>query len=129
MRRRRGWGIDLRVLVCGGRNWTDGDTIYNVLSRLAIKPTLLIEGEARGADSLARLAAEKLGVPVQKFPAKWKQYGRAAGYIRNKQMLDEGKPDMVIAFHNDIDTSKGTKMMVELARKAGVTTVVYGGPC
>lgn len=35
-------------------------------------------------------------------------------------MLDEGKPDYVLAFHNDIFNSKGTKDMLNRAKKAGV---------
>ena len=80
----------------------------------------VIEGEARGADYLARLAAEELGIRVLPFPAEWKKYGKRAGSIRNQRMLDEGKPNFVLAFHNDIGNSKGTRDMVKRARKAGI---------
>ena len=108
----------MRLLICGDRNWTDAKMIASVLREL--NPRVVIEGEARGADSLARIEAERMGIPVLKFPAEWGKYHRAAGPIRNAQMLREGRPDMVVAFHDDLDSSKGTKHMVGLARKAGV---------
>lgn len=61
------------------------------------------------------------------FPADWKQYGKAAGPIRNKQMLDEGQPDLVLCFHDDIEKSKGTKNMYELAKARGIKTKLIGG--
>ena len=35
-------------------------------------------------------------------------------------MLDEGKPDTVVYFHDNIERSKGTKDMVSRAKKAGL---------
>ncbi len=110
----------MRVLVCGSRHFTDETLMKEVLDKYAI--TTLIEGEARGADTLSRLYAEGLGIPVSSFPADWLSHGKAAGPIRNKQMLDIGQPDLVIAFM--FKDSRGTKNMVEQAEKAGVETVV-----
>lgn len=116
----------MRVLVCGDRRWRDKNTILTVLARLSDVDTV-IEGEARGADTLAREVAEEYGISVLAFPANWNKYGRAAGPIRNKQMLDEGKPDLVIAFHNNITESKGTKNMLSQARERGIPTRLYNG--
>ena len=113
----------MRVLVCGSRDWNDRDMIRAALSRLP-SGTIVIEGEARGADLLARSVAEELGFEVVKFPADWTRYHRAAGPIRNQQMLVEGKPDYVIAFHDDIRTSKGTFDMVNRARGAGIRVMI-----
>jgi hypothetical protein len=113
----------MRILFCGDREWSNYKTICDVMADL--KPDVVIEGEARGADSMARDAAEYFGIPVERYPANWKVYGRAAGPIRNTQMLDEGKPDLVVAFHNDFKNSKGTKNMVEQARKRGIPTKIY----
>jgi hypothetical protein len=87
-------------------------------TRTAQVPSQYIEGEAKGADSLARDVALELGFKVLSFPADWDKYHRAAGPIRNRQMLTEGKPDLVLAFHQDLTRSKGTKNMVTLARRA-----------
>jgi hypothetical protein len=83
----------------------------------------VIEGEAPGADTMAREWAEDNGVLPEKFPADWDRYGRAAGPIRNKQMLVEGKPDLVLAFSYDLKTSRGTRNMVTQALAANVETI------
>ncbi|MDP2952295.1 MAG: SLOG family protein [Chloroflexota bacterium] len=108
----------MRLLVCGDRNWTDYDLILSAI--VDLWPSTVIEGEARGVDSLAASAAHLLGIAVAPFPANWGLYGRDAGYIRNQQMLDEGKPDMILAFHDDLGHSKGTADMVWRAEHAGV---------
>jgi len=85
--------------------------------------TIIVEGEAEGADLLARSVAEELGFHVEPYPANWTQYGRAAGPIRNKQMLDEGQPHLVIYFHDDLAKSTGTRDMVKKAKERGITVV------
>lgn len=97
----------LRLLVCGDRNWYDSVVVEKKIREL--NPSIIIHGAARGADSLASSVAKQLGIPVLKFPALWEKYGRAAGPIRNQQMLDEGDPNFVLAFHDDIEHSKGTR--------------------
>ena len=112
----------LRILVCGDRNWTDYFLIATTLYK-AIKHeprVTIIHGAARGADSMAGIFARTNGLNVRSYPAQWSKHGKAAGIIRNQQMLDEGKPDKVIAFHDDIKNSKGTKDMIERAKKAGI---------
>ena len=81
--------------------------------------TVIICGGASGADTIAATGAKRIGMKLEVFMADWVKYGRSAGPIRNKQMLDEGKPDLVLAFY-DINKSKGTKHMVSIARAAGV---------
>ena len=111
----------MKVLVCGDRNWTNKEAIRRELSKLPTD-TVVIEGEARGADTLGRIVAEEIGFEFEAYPADWEQYGRAAGPIRNKEMLTEGKPDLVLAFHENIEKSKGTKNMIKIAQKAGIDT-------
>lgn len=118
----------MRLLICGDRNWTDKDLIKSVLQSLNVKVDCIIEGEARGVDTLAREVAEELKIPVEGYPARWGECGRAAGPIRNQQMLDEGKSDAVLAFHDDIEKSKGTKDMINRARKAGVPVTLISHP-
>ncbi len=121
----------MRVLVCGDRNWADEELIEKSILRLHLegntgagKISLIISGEAEGADSLAKKVSSRLGLKYSGFPALWEKYGKAAGPLRNKQMLEEGKPELILAFHDDLDHSKGTKDMVERARKAGVPVKV-----
>jgi len=105
----------MKVLVCGGRNYSNVDKMYSVLDTFPI--TTIISGHARGADQMAEMYADERDIAVEVYPADWSKHGKAAGFIRNKQMLDEGKPDLVVAFPG----GKGTSMMVDIARKAGVT--------
>lgn len=117
----------MRVLICGDRNWAEGGTAYEELYRVYRDSQVecVIEGECRGADLMGRRAAELLKIPVLAFPADWRK-GRAAGPIRNQQMIDEGKPDLVLAFHHDIQNSRGTADMVRRARNAGIEVRVIG---
>lgn len=112
----------MRLLVCGDRNWRLYDIVRDTIKDLA--PDIVIQGEARGADSMARDAAKELGIGVVSFPAKWDIYGKAAGLIRNQQMLDKGKPDKVLAFHTNINMSKGTKDMVLRANREGLPVII-----
>lgn len=110
----------MRVLVCGSRYFNDYELLEKVLDEYSI--STIIEGEARGADRLSRLYASRHEIPYQAFPAEWNKYGRAAGPIRNTQMVVEGKPDFVIAFRGP--NSRGTQNMINQARKAGIETKV-----
>jgi hypothetical protein len=94
--------------------------VEEVLNQLEI--TRIIEGGAKGVDRNAKAYAMQKGIPFEEYPANWDKYGKAAGPIRNKQMLDEGQPDLVIAFL--APNSKGTKNMIEQATKAGVPVKV-----
>ena len=125
---------ELRVLVCGGRDYgyrTNEKTgqreryepeitrLYHTLDLVreaTSRPLVIIEGEQRGADLLAREWAESRGVEVRGFPADWDKYKKRAGFIRNRQMLDEGKPHAVVAFPGGV----GTRMMIELSRREGI---------
>ena len=118
----------MKVLVCGSRDmpWEQQNLVLDTLRGLTIKPTLIIEGGARGADQIAKVIAIFMGIPVQEFPADWKTYGKKAGHIRNQQMLDQN-PDLVIAFHPAADITPGTRDMVTRAQAKGtpVMTVTY----
>lgn len=112
-----------RILVCGDRNWSDGLMIRRMIFGFSATRILLIEGCAPGADHFAH-EFEADGVEHKHFPANWNQYGNAAGPIRNREMLKVGKPDVVLAFHDDLKHSKGTKDMVKIAKEAGVPVYV-----
>ena len=101
----------MKVLVCGDRKWRDHATIWNVLVSLKGKhghALQIIEGGAEGADRIAWEAANRLSLDCATYLADWKKYGRAAGPIRNRVMLDQ-KPDLVLAFHDNLEKSRGTK--------------------
>ena len=107
----------MRVIVCGGRDYTDVDTIRERLKLLqAVSPdAVIIHGAAPGADATAGHVAGMLGFDVEAHPANWKKHGRVAGPIRNQEMLDSGA-DLVIAFPG----GRGTQDMTSRAERAGV---------
>jgi hypothetical protein len=111
------------ALVCGGRNYEDFAHVCEVLDSFEAfggkKITSIVHGAARGADTLAARWAEKRGIPARAFPANWELHGRAAGHVRNKDMLLTGKPRIVIAFPG----GRGTANMMQQARQAGVNVV------
>lgn len=110
----------MRVLVCGGRDFSDHDLLKRTLDALhkAYPIDVVIEGHARGADRMAGYWARKNKITNLKFPADWDTHGKAAGFIRNQEMLAE-RPDLVIAFAG----GRGTADMVRRARAAGVKVV------
>lgn len=116
---------EFRILVCGGRAYNDRERVFKILDAaaqaLANRHIKIIHGAATGADSLAKLWATERRVNNQAFPADWDIHGKRAGFIRNKQMLDEGKPHVVIAFPGGV----GTRMMVQLAKRAGIPVKEY----
>lgn len=141
-----GNGSEMRILVCGGRDFAnpipydhspenksamdeyrfvmdelnkivnEKSTLYNPDDNWLPTDITIISGEADGVDSAATDFAVVNYTQYKGFPADWKTHGKAAGPIRNQQMLDEGKPDLVIAFPG----GNGTADMVRRARKAGV---------
>lgn len=113
----------MRVLVCGSRSWTDRYAIERELRALP-DGAIVIHGAARGADTIAGEIANRLGLIVETFPADWKRHGRAAGHIRKRRMLEEGKPDLVLAF--DLGTP-GTADMMRQAQRAGLPVHRFAG--
>ena len=111
-----------RILICGDRNYQDWIKVQEYLDTIS-RTTIIIHGGARGADSLAGNLATSLKMKVIKFPADWDKYGKAAGVLRNQQMLDEGHPDLVVYFHKDIENSKGTRDMLKRATDSGIRTI------
>jgi hypothetical protein len=128
----------VRHLVCGGRMWgrvpndvlenerewwqnkakRESDLLRRYLSSLHGKSPidLMIEGGALGADRIAQLWARRNKIPGRTYFADWNTHGKSAGFIRNKQMLTEGKPDLVVAAPG----GNGTANMCRLAEEDGV---------
>lgn len=111
-----------KVLVCGGRDYDDRGRVTQILDaavdRLGL--TAIVQGGASGADLLAKEWAKARKLQCETFYADWTGQGAAAGPFRNKRMLDEGQPDLVIAFPTPGAANKGTFGMVALAKQAGL---------
>jgi hypothetical protein len=113
----------MKMLVCGGRDFHDRAALAGwmneVIGDTPREAVVVIHGAARGADSLAETIAHAAGVTSVAYPAKWDTYGKAAGSIRNQQMLDHARPDVVLAAPG----GRGTADMVRRALAAGVRVV------
>lgn len=108
-----------RVLICGGRDPSSEvcDAVWNWVMTNCASGDVVIHGAARGVDTQAMIAAQTLpGVKHLPFHADWHTHGRAAGPIRNRRMIEEGKPDLVVAFPG----GRGTANMVKQAQSAGI---------
>lgn len=103
------------VAVTGGRDFTDIERVRRALRSLEPKPTLLIHGAAQGADLLAAQVAEEMGIPIEAHPADWEKHKRAAGPIRNAEMVAR-KPDLLLA----LPGGRGTANMTRQAIAAGI---------
>lgn len=134
------------VILCGGRKYSDYDQVKKVLDHLDSEGmTVLVSGGCTGADRLARRWAEERGytpgpsrerprvwhlIPehggtykqYMEYPALWGTYGRSAGPIRNREMLEETRPDLVVAFPGH----RGTADMKEQAKRRNVKVVEHG---
>lgn len=105
------------VLVCGGREYSDAVRVWVVLDLLG--PRGIVEGGARGADAIARGWAKARNVPCHTVPADWERHGKAAGPIRNRAMLDQYTPELVVAFPG----GRGTANMIAQATTRGVRVI------
>jgi hypothetical protein len=102
----------MKILVCGGRDYTNKLRIHEVLSQYKNIPNVsFISGMARGADLLAWKWCKANNIHCEEVPADWKKYSKKAGSIRNQKMLDMD-PDLVIAFPG----GNGTENMKKITR-------------
>lgn len=119
----------MKVLISGDRNWTDHETIRSWLVKLQDWGyDTVIHGGARGADRIAGEEAKKMGFTVVEVKAEWGRYGKhgGAGPVRNRKMLDM-KPNLVVGFHPDIFTSKGTYNCLTEAQRRGIEIIIEDG--
>lgn len=123
----------MKILICGSRGWKDHRPIdaivagYDVLAEGAGEDLVIVHGGApKGADAMADRIGRRWGIKVEKVPADWDKYGKAAGFIRNQQMLDEHHPDVVYAFRA-YGKSNGTDDMCARAQAAGIPTFIING--
>lgn len=105
--------------MCGGREFSDMAYLTDRMDFARVwfaQDYCVIQGEARGADTLARAWAELRGVCCIGVRANWERYNGRAGGIRNAWMRDFCLPQLVIAFPG----GTGTADMIKLAEKAKI---------
>lgn len=115
------------VIVTGGRDFDDDELLWRVLNTLHQEQpiTVLVHGDAKGADAMAKQWAESRmpHVHTRSYPAEWGKHGRAAGPLRNQKMIDDeraaGPVRCVVAFPG----GRGTADCVRRAEAAGLTVI------
>lgn len=122
----------VRIIVCGGRHFNDYDrmkdeidNIITCLKKRYVKSIEIVSGHCAGADQLGEKYAEECGYPCKVFPANWERYGRAAGPIRNSEMVkyaSEAEVPVVVAFRSA--KTRGTNDTVKKATQKGFKVVV-----
>lgn len=111
----------MKIIIAGGRNFHNLDIMDKILSENVTSEDSIISGDAKGADTLGIIWAQKHKVPVHHFPAKWIQQGKSAGFIRNAVMADYA--DVAIIFWDG--KSKGTEHMIKTMKKKNKPCWVY----
>lgn len=119
---------ELRIIIAGSRNFNDYELLKEEVINIVKsnnKPKQFIKivsGKARGADTLGECFAKEFGLETKEFPADWDRFGKKAGYVRNVEMakyaVENGNDGILIAFWDG--KSKGTKHMIDLAKKYGL---------
>ena len=110
-----------RIIIAGSRNCPEDSTILKdkinkILFNIDCYDTEIVSGTCKGADILGENYAKDNNLPIKQFPADWDKHGKKAGYIRNKEMAEYATH--LIALW-DVE-SKGTKMMIDLAKRNGL---------
>ena len=120
----------MRILITGSRNWTDWvsvdeailEAVRNAAPNFDI-PVTIVHGGCSGADDIAGQVAEFYAFEQEVHPADWNTHGKAAGPIRNQEMVDLGA-DICLAF--PLGESRGTRDCMRRARKAGIRVRDFG---
>jgi hypothetical protein len=110
----------LRLAVVGSRSCEDYELVSGFLGHFINQKPIIVSGGAKGVDSLAERFADENELKKKIYKADWSKYGRAAGPIRNQQIVDNA--NAMIAFATK--DSKGTKNSVKLAVKKGIPVLV-----
>lgn len=113
--------IDVKLIIAGGRDFTDYIQVFNSAKEFVGPAELtIISGMARGADMLGVRLAQDYGLDLIEMPANWDSHGRSAGYIRNAAMAREATH--LLAFWDG--SSRGTANMIQVGKAKGLTVKV-----
>jgi hypothetical protein len=105
-----------RIAITGGRDFRNETLVNWAFRELGIGyGDMVVHGACRGADLICAKVAQLYGAETEAHPADWKKYGKAAGPVRNREMLESGI-DLLIAFPG----CRGTLNAVMTARNIGV---------
>jgi hypothetical protein len=115
----------MKIIIAGSRSFNDRHLLYSKMDALVARQgdvVTVISGTAKGADRLGEEWARDRGYPVERYPADWDTYGKKAGYLRNEEMAEVA--DACVVFWDG--KSRGSKMMIDIAKKHGLPLRVIG---
>ena len=112
----------MKWIVAGSRTFDDYKLLSDELDKVnnLFGISEIVSGTARGADSLGEKFAKDHNLPCELHPADWDKHGKAAGPIRNAEMAEVS--DALIAFWDG--QSRGTKSMIDLAKRKGLQVAI-----
>lgn len=111
----------MKVAIIGSRGFNDYELLKSRLLEHVKVIECIISGGAKGADSLAERFAQEYNIPTKIFLPDWKQFGRSAGIVRNKEIVKEA--DLCFIFWDG--ESKGTKSVIDFCKKLNKDATVH----
>jgi hypothetical protein len=119
---KRRYNMQTRIIIAGSRSFNDYEYLKaTLLSIINNKDNILIiSGTANGADKLGEKFAKEFNLALKQFPANWNLYGKQAGNIRNKEMLDFAIKEKAILVAFWDGKSTGTKNMIQIAKQKNI---------
>lgn len=123
------------IIIAGSRSINDERVVEEALAESGFPIDVIVQGGARGVDTLAKKYAQKNNLPHIEFGANWNKHGKRAGPIRNAEMVRYAKEScecngaLVAIWDGE---SRGTFNIITQAFKAGlrvfVKTIINPGP-
>lgn len=126
----------MRTIIAGSRDIEDYELLKKVIMESKISITVVLSGRARGVDRMGEAWAMENEIPVEPYPAKWKnlshpdavikenEYGKydaLAGIRRNEKMVKYADALIAIIKGN----SDGTRNVIECAQKKGIRCYIW----
>lgn len=111
----------MKTIIAGSRTVTNLAVVSHAIECSGFDITEVVSGQARGVDTLGEIWGRSKRLPITEFPADWKRHGRRAGYLRNEEMAQYA--DALIAVWDG--ESRGTKHMIDIAKKRGLNVYVH----
>ena len=109
-----------RFLIAGSRTFNNYFIVYRYLQKYLPANAIICNGGANGADQLAAVYAERNGHVYEAYPARWEQFGKKAGYVRNLQLVKQ--VDHAIFFWDGKSPSTGE--LIEMLKKRGIDPII-----
>lgn len=102
----------MKIAIVGSRDYPRPQQVVRYIEQLPYTD-VIISGGARGVDRIAEHVARERGMQTIIYPADWEKYGKSAGMIRNREIIEAA--DKVVCFWDGV--SRGTNHSINLAKK------------